>query len=64
MCSKVGSKSGCTKITLSISDIKVKKVMFSHMWVKKQDEDMIRQIFWICMNRKCMAQTIDGKFLS
>jgi hypothetical protein len=28
--------------TLSMSDIKIKKAKFSNMWVKKQDEDMIR----------------------
>jgi hypothetical protein len=35
MCSKVSSKVWYARITLSLSDIKIKKAMFNCMWVKK-----------------------------
>ena len=41
---------------------KIKKAMFSYLWIKKQDEDMIRRTLLICMNGKCLAQTIDEVF--
>jgi hypothetical protein len=46
-----------------MSDIKIKKAMFSYMRVKIQDENMMRWTLRICMNGKRLAQTIDGKFL-
>jgi hypothetical protein len=58
MCSKVSSKLWYARITLSLSDIKIKKAMFSYMRVKKQDEDTIRRTLWIGMNGKMYVMMI------
>jgi dolichyl-phosphate-mannose--protein O-mannosyl transferase len=50
-------------MTLILSDVMIKKAMFSYMRVKKQDENMMRWTLQICTNGKHLAQTIDVKFL-